>query len=79
MVYCQYKNWLDEADAAMAAAGTLEALKFTPSGTAGIFGLYVMPGSKLGQVFLNEFVSVRHSVAFSCYNFRLFARTSFLL
>ncbi|KAF9015834.1 aquaporin-like protein [Hymenopellis radicata] len=57
LVYCQYRNWLDEADAAMAAAGTLEALKFTPSGTAGIFGLYVMPGSKLGQVFLNEFVS----------------------
>ena len=42
----------------MAAAGVLEHTKYTPNGTAGIFGLYVMEGAHLGQVFLNEFVTV---------------------
>ena len=31
---------------------------FTPQGPAGIFALYAPAGSKLGQVFLNEFVCV---------------------
>ncbi|KIY69323.1 putative aquaporin 2 [Cylindrobasidium torrendii FP15055 ss-10] len=57
LVYVQYKHLLDQVDLAMAAAGVLEKLQFTPSGTAGIFGLYVAPGSHLGQVFLNEFVT----------------------
>lgn len=58
LVYCQYKHLITEVEAALAAKKVLAAIQFTPNGTAGIFALYVLPGSKLGQVLLNEFVSV---------------------
>ena len=47
-----------EAIEALHAAGRYEALMFTPNGPAGAFALYVMPGSNLGRVFLNEFTCV---------------------
>lgn len=55
MLTCSY---LKEVEAALAAQGILDATNFTPQGPAGIFALYVTPGSKLGQVFLNEFICV---------------------
>ncbi|PBK88339.1 aquaporin-like protein [Armillaria gallica] len=57
LVYVQYKHLLDQAEGAMVLAGTFSELQFTPSGPAGIFGLYLLPGAKIGQVFLNEFVT----------------------
>lgn len=56
LVYVQYHDQIKAAEAALEAAGALQALEFTPSGPAGIFGLYVQPGSNLGRVFLNEFI-----------------------
>lgn len=47
-----------EVEAALEAAGKLDAIMFTPSGPAGIFALYVAPGANLGNVFANEFFSV---------------------
>ena len=40
----------------MAAAGKLDAIKFTSSGPAGILALYAPVGAHLGLTFLNEFV-----------------------
>lgn len=47
-----------EVEAALEAAGKLDAILFTPSGPAGIFALYVAPGANLGNVFANELFSV---------------------
>ncbi|KAF9255009.1 aquaporin-like protein [Marasmius fiardii PR-910] len=57
LIYAQYSHMINLAQEALAAAGQLDAVLFTPNGPAGAFGLYVTPGSKLGQVFLNEFVT----------------------
>ncbi|KAJ6566893.1 aquaporin-like protein [Mycena capillaripes] len=54
-IYLQYRTPLLEIQALLPAA-TLDAINFTPNGPAGIFGLYLLPGSNLGQVFVNEFV-----------------------
>ena len=43
---------------ALEAAGKLDAIQFTPSGPAGIFGMYAQPGANLGVVFANEFFVV---------------------
>ncbi|KAI0093408.1 aquaporin-like protein [Irpex rosettiformis] len=56
VVYLQYRHLILEAQALLASKGTLESTLFTPSGPAGIFALYVSPGSSLGQVFFSEFV-----------------------
>ncbi|TRM64676.1 putative aquaporin 2 [Schizophyllum amplum] len=56
LVYAQYRNILVPLEAALEAAGELAAIQFTPSGPAGIFGLYAPAGAHLGWVFLNEFV-----------------------
>lgn len=56
LIYVQYHHLISLAEATLEAAGRLDAVNFTPVGPAGIFGLYLMPGSKLGQVFLNEFI-----------------------
>lgn len=57
IVYAQYHDQIVAAEAALAGAGALDAIQFTPQGPAGILALYVMPGSNLGRVFLNEFVN----------------------
>ncbi|KZV84326.1 aquaporin-like protein [Exidia glandulosa HHB12029] len=59
LIYVQYKQLIDEISeviTAKAGAAALDASLFTPTGMAGIFGLYVPPGTKLGYVFVNEFV-----------------------
>ncbi len=49
LVYVQYKHLLDQAEGAMVLAGTFSELQFTPSGPAGIFGLYLLPGAKIDR------------------------------
>ncbi|KIP11551.1 hypothetical protein PHLGIDRAFT_99331 [Phlebiopsis gigantea 11061_1 CR5-6] len=56
LVYAQWNNNIKAAEAALTAVGKYDAVMFTPQGPAGIFALYAPAGSKLGQVFLNEFV-----------------------
>lgn len=58
LIYAQYKVLIEDATAVLAKAGTLEALQFTPSGPAGAFALYLLPGQSLGRTFLNEFITV---------------------
>jgi hypothetical protein len=48
-----------EAEAALRSAGVYETENFSSAGVAGIFALYANPKAPLGEVFLNEFVSVR--------------------
>lgn len=48
-----------EAEAALRSAGVYETVNFSSAGVAGIFALYANPKAPLGEVFLNEFVSVR--------------------
>ena len=48
-----------EAIEVLEAAGTLEAVMFTPNGPAGVFALYAPTGASLGRIFLNEFICVR--------------------
>ncbi|KAK7437241.1 hypothetical protein VKT23_018683 [Stygiomarasmius scandens] len=57
LIYVQYHDMIKLAEGALAANGVLDETLFTPQGPAGAFGLYVLPGSNLGQVFLNEFIS----------------------
>lgn len=56
IIYVQYHDLIAVAEGALIAANKAEII-FTPQGPAGIFGLYVMPGSNLGRVFLNEFMT----------------------
>ncbi|THH00138.1 hypothetical protein EW026_g2337 [Hermanssonia centrifuga] len=56
LIYLQYRHLILEAEAGLVAKGLYDSLNFTAQGTAGIFALYVAPGSSLGQVLLNEFV-----------------------
>lgn len=70
LVYAQWKTLIVEAEAVLAAAGVLETTLYTPNGPAGILGLYVLPGSSLGRVFLNEFVVVCYART-SLHNYRL--------
>jgi hypothetical protein len=51
-----------EAEAALRSAGVYETQNFSSAGVAGIFALYANPKAPLGEVFLNEFVSVRGRV-----------------
>ncbi|EJT99388.1 aquaporin-like protein [Dacryopinax primogenitus] len=55
VVYLQYRDVILQMEAGLAAAGELDAINFTAQGPAGIFGLYVTPGTNLGIVFWNEF------------------------
>lgn len=47
-----------EAEAALRAANLYDIENFSSVGPAGIFALYANPAAPLGEVFLNEFVSV---------------------
>jgi hypothetical protein len=53
---------LQDAEAALRSAGVYDTLNFSSTGVAGIFALYANPKAPLGEVFLNEFVSVRGQV-----------------
>ena len=52
------KQLPQQVEAELSAAGTLETTLFTPSGPAGVFAIYLAPGTSVGRVFLNEFVCV---------------------
>ncbi|KAJ7907658.1 putative aquaporin 2 [Mycena leptocephala] len=56
LIYLQYRHTLLEIQDNLPPL-VLAGIQFTPNGPAGIFGLYVLPGSNLGQVFVNEFVT----------------------
>ncbi|KAL0058915.1 hypothetical protein AAF712_014379 [Marasmius tenuissimus] len=68
LVYAQYSHLIHTVEGMLAQAGQLDAILFTPNGPAGAFGLYVMPGSNLGLVFLNEFITdiILALVIFGC-------------
>ncbi|KAL0056778.1 hypothetical protein AAF712_016610, partial [Marasmius tenuissimus] len=68
LAYAQYSHYIHLAEGLLEQAGKLDAVLFTPSGPAGAFGLYVMPGSNLGLVFLNELVTdmILAVVIFAC-------------
>ncbi|KAF9048738.1 aquaporin-like protein [Panaeolus papilionaceus] len=59
LVYNQWKELIDVAEATLMAAGpeVFNATQFTPNGPPGIFALYLLPGQTLSRVFLNEFVN----------------------
>ncbi|KAF8739413.1 hypothetical protein AX14_009783 [Amanita brunnescens Koide BX004] len=57
LIYHQWEVFIHEAEAALKQAGVYDQLQFTPSGTAGIFALYLPSGQTYGRVFLNEFVN----------------------
>ncbi|KAG7091221.1 hypothetical protein E1B28_010272 [Marasmius oreades] len=67
LIYVQYKDLLDECEAALVQAGKVDLL-FTPLGPAGAFGIYLIPGSSLGRAFLNEFITdlMMGMVIFGC-------------
>ena len=58
LIYHQWRVFILEAETALKVAGVYDQVQFTPSGTAGIFALYLPPGQTYGRVFLNEFVNV---------------------
>lgn len=60
LVYNQWKVLIDTAELELKAAGAavFAETQFTPSGPAGIFAFYLLPGQTLPRVFLNEFVNV---------------------
>ncbi|KAI9439990.1 aquaporin-like protein [Lactarius indigo] len=56
-VYWQWRTLIQEAEAALIAAGKYQAVNFSSQGPAGIFALYSNPADPVGLVFLNELVS----------------------
>ncbi|KAJ7339311.1 aquaporin-like protein [Mycena albidolilacea] len=56
LIYYQYSTILKTIEATVPPA-TLAAIQYTPNGPAGIFALYVTPGTPLGPVFVNEFIT----------------------
>lgn len=58
LVYAQWRDLIHAAEAALTAAGRLEAVQFSSSGTGGILALYAPPGAHLGLTWVNEFVTV---------------------
>ncbi|TBU53757.1 aquaporin-like protein [Dichomitus squalens] len=56
LIYVQYGDAIKQVEAELSAAGTLASTLFTPSGPAGVFAIYLAPGTSFGRVFLNEFV-----------------------
>ncbi|KAG2157866.1 aquaporin-like protein [Suillus bovinus] len=57
IVYAEWKDLLEVAENVLIEKGLYESVMFSSSGPAGVFGLYVAPGTNLARVFLNEFVT----------------------
>jgi len=57
LVYYQWKPFILDAEVALRATNLYDQVQFTPSGTAGIFALYLPTGQTYGNVFLNEFIN----------------------
>jgi hypothetical protein len=53
---------IQAAEASLESKGIYDSLMFTPTGPAGILGLYLPVGSNISRVLLNEFVVVRQLV-----------------
>lgn len=46
------------AEKILVEKGLYHSMMFSSAGPAGVFGLYVAPGTNLARVFMNEFVTV---------------------
>lgn len=57
IVYVQWKDLLLAAEDVLKAKGLYDTLMFTNTGPAGVFALYVSPGTNLHRVLLNEFMT----------------------
>ncbi|KAI6155692.1 aquaporin-like protein [Pisolithus tinctorius] len=57
VVYVQWKDLLVAAEEVLNAKGLYNTLMFTNLGPAGVFALYVSPGTNLHRALLNEFVT----------------------
>ncbi|KIK83040.1 hypothetical protein PAXRUDRAFT_153320 [Paxillus rubicundulus Ve08.2h10] len=57
IVYVQWKDLIVLAEGVLKEKGVYGTLMFSPSGPAGIFALYVLPGTNLHRVLMNEFVT----------------------
>lgn len=57
IVYVQWKDLLVTAEGVLKEKGLYDTVMFTNVGPAGIFALYVLPGTNLHRVLLNEFVT----------------------
>ncbi|PPQ95243.1 hypothetical protein CVT26_014934 [Gymnopilus dilepis] len=57
VVYTQWKEFIDVAEGAMAQAGTLAAMRFTPNGLPGSFANYLLAPQTLPRAFMNEYVN----------------------
>ncbi|KAH0833311.1 aquaporin-like protein [Lanmaoa asiatica] len=55
--YVQWKDLIDVAEGVLVEKGLYDTLMFTPNGPGGIFALYVLPGTNLRRVLLNEFMA----------------------
>ncbi|KAH0833437.1 aquaporin-like protein [Lanmaoa asiatica] len=60
-IYVQWKDLITVVEGVLVEKRVYDALMFTPDGPAGIFALYVLPGTNLHRVLLNEFMTVRVS------------------
>ncbi|KAI6034819.1 aquaporin-like protein [Pisolithus marmoratus] len=57
VVYVQWKDLLVAGEEVLKEKGLYDTLMFTNTGPAGVFALYVSPGTNLHRVLLNEFVT----------------------
>lgn len=57
IVYVQWKDLLVAAEKVLIEKGLYDSTMFSSGGPAGVFGLYVAPGTNLARVFMNEFVT----------------------
>ncbi|KAG2147571.1 aquaporin-like protein [Suillus clintonianus] len=57
IIYVQWKDLLVVAENVLIEKGLYDTMMFSSSGPAGVFGLYVSPGTNLARVFLNEFTT----------------------
>ncbi|KIJ14327.1 hypothetical protein PAXINDRAFT_116460 [Paxillus involutus ATCC 200175] len=57
IVYVQWKDLIVLAEGVLKEKGVYDTLMFSPSGPAGVFALYVLPGTNLHRVLMNEFVT----------------------
>jgi hypothetical protein len=53
-----WPNCFQLAEGVLKEKGVYDTLMFSPSGPAGVFALYVLPGTNLHRVLMNEFVTV---------------------
>ncbi|KAF8554379.1 aquaporin-like protein [Imleria badia] len=57
VIYVQWKDLILVAEAVLVEKGIYDTMMFSPSGPGGIFALYVLPGTNLLRVLLNEFMT----------------------